>query len=64
MNEEIYEIMHHLEKYNGELLQRNQADKEKIQRLQKQLEIAIKALKHYQDKHLCKEALKQIDEAL
>lgn len=28
------------------------------------LEIAIKVLKHYQDKHLCKEALKQIDEVL
>lgn len=44
MNDDIYEEMHQLEQYNGELLQRHQADKEKIQRLQKQLEIAMQAI--------------------
>lgn len=33
-----------------------------LRKVKKQLEIAIKVLKHYQDKHLCKEALEKIDE--
>ena len=42
----------------------NEVLKDKNAHLKDKLEIAIKVLKHYQDKHLCKEALKQIDEVL
>lgn len=34
MNDDIYEIMHQLEQYNGELLERHQMDKKKIERLE------------------------------
>lgn len=37
MNDDIYETMHQLEQYNGELLERHQTDKKKIERLEKQL---------------------------
>lgn len=47
MNDDIYEIINQLEQYNGELLERHQTDKKKIERLEKQLKIAIEVLKEY-----------------
>lgn len=44
MNDDIYEIMNQLEQYNGELLERHHTDKKKIERLEKQLEVAREAL--------------------
>ena len=35
---------------------------EKIEKLEKQLEIAVKVLKHYENKKLCIKALKEISE--
>lgn len=45
MNDDIYEIMNQLEQYNGELLERHHTDKKKIERLQKQLDVAKDLLK-------------------
>ena len=51
MNDDIYEIINHLEQYNGELLERHQTDKKKIERLEKQLKIALAAFRMIRYSH-------------